>query len=245
MASKDSKSKSTEYFPPLSEIQTDDEHSSSENESADETNSKKQKSTNPSSSPTAAESENSTDGAKHGALPSNFAKLFAYGLVGMTIDYNGDILDSSKKSCGKASGDITEMVGQKIDEDGLIRSAAGEVVGQVAQNYGLQEAVAAMLEAQKKMGGGGNRESNAGHTEERKKTSTTGASEGSQGLPNIWQGTAGEGPPGNDIHLNVQSTKEGISMSIRIPTMFMKEQHRQFEEQERERQKNAKDPESS
>lgn len=235
---KDSNSKSNEsYFPSLSSIKTDDEHSYSEGEDNDEAHSIKQKDENLSSSPTAAESEHSADlPNQNGGPPSSFARLFAYGLVGMTIDYNGDILDSAKRSRGKASGDITEMVGQKIDEDGLIRSTAGEAVGQVAQNYGLQEAVAAMLEAQKRMEGGGNRTSNGTkHTRteerERKGKAGAGAKEGNQDLPNIWKGTVGEGAPGNDIHLNVQSTKEGISMSIRIPTMFMKEQARLFEEE--------------
>lgn len=144
----------------------------------------------------------------------------------MNVDYDGSVLDNSKKSCGKASGDICEMVGQRVDEDGLIRNAAGEVVGQVAHNYGLEEAFVsfvAMLEAQKRMSGGA-------RTEDTKTGTKPETEEKKKELPNIWQGTVGEGPPGDDIHLNVQSTKEGTSISIRIPTLFAKEQRRHWEE---------------
>jgi len=235
--STDSKQNTPEsYFRPITEIKSDDEHSStsslSETEHEDESSTKAKGPEIPSSSATAAESESNTN-HQQDAPPSNLARLVAYGLIGLTIDYNGDILDSTKKSCGKASGDITEMVGQKIDEDGLIRNTTGEVVGQVAQNYGLEEAVAAMMEAQKRSTGGSeSRENSRPFPEERKSHGPTESQqERSQELPNIWQGTVGEAAPGNDIHLNVQSTKDGISMSIRIPTMFMKEQHRQFEEE--------------
>lgn len=231
-----------DYFHPISEIKSDDERSSnsssSENDRTAKSSPTNQETEIPSRNSTAAESGSSTNHRQDAPTP-NYARLVAYGLMGMTVDYNGDILDASGKSCGKASGDITEMVGQKIDEDGLIRSTAGEVVGQVTQNYGLEEAVNAMMEAQKRtMGDSGSRKNNRTFTEERQSHEKADTREKSQELPNIWQGTVGEAEPGNDIHLNVQSTKEGISMSIRIPTLFMKEQHRQFEEESR-----AKEPE--
>lgn len=231
--SKDSKQNATEYFPMSPDVDSISYSGSSENDPEDEKLTKDKEDETLSNSPTAAESEPHSDHRPH-APSSNYARIVAYGLIGMTIHYNGDILDSTKKSFGKASGDITEMVGQKIDEDGLIRDKAGEVVGQVARNYGLEEAVAAMMEAQKAMGGGGSgsgsRESNKTQTEEKRGSEKASTKGKSQELPNIWQGTVGDAPPGNDIHLNVQSTKEGISMSIRIPTLFMKEQHRLFEE---------------
>jgi len=229
------------YFGPVFETSTEEEKRSScsssgtenENENSAKNNGKNKGAEKSDDSATPAEPKANAN-HNQDAPTSNYPKLVAYGLIGMAIDYNGDILDSSRKSCGKASGDITEMIGQKIDEDGLIRSTAGEVVGQVAQNYGLEEALAAMMEAQKRtMGEGSGRGGNSRPFDgDRKSNGTNGSEKKSQELPNIWQGTVGEGAPGNDIHLNVQSTKEGISMSIRIPTMFMKEQHRQFEEEQ-------------
>jgi len=227
------------YFGRVFETNTEDDQSSNSSCSEDEIRDRKlPKGKGPEDSNDSAAPGEPRGSAKHATdVPtSNYPKLFAYGLIGMTIDFNGDILDSSKMSCGKASGDITEMIGQKIDEDGLIRSTAGEVVGQVAQNYGLEEAVAAMMEAQKRTMGEGNGSRENGRSNNGNKSNGANASqEKSQELPNIWQGTVGEGAPANDIHLNVQSTKEGISMSIRIPTMFMKEQHRQFEEEKQQR----------
>ncbi|KAI9739459.1 MAG: hypothetical protein M1818_005147 [Claussenomyces sp. TS43310] len=118
----------------------------------------------------------------------------AAGLVGKVVTDAGYIVDESGKVVGRVEGDITEMVGRPVSPSGEILTAEGEVVGRVVENLLLPTD-----EGDAKGEGHENVEAAGG----------SGAG-------------AGEDPGGDptDIYLNIQSTKEAITITIRVPTVF-------------------------
>lgn len=139
-------------------------------------------------------------------------------LVGKTVDGYGNIVDSSGKLVGKASGDITEMVGRTVDESGNIVSSTGDIIGHVTENIGLGKILDTGDVVDDKGNVFGKARSNfkpspvvdSGDTEPKKLHMGPGL------------GTEIDHP--TDIFLNVQSTREGISITIRIPTGFIQQQ---------------------
>jgi hypothetical protein len=145
-------------------------------------------------------------------------KELATGLTGKTVDGAGNIVDCSGKVLGKVSGDITEMVGKTVDGSGNVLSSSGEIVGHVIENMELGKSLNA-----------GNILDDKGNIIGRAKgnvktsplvTSGTGDENKLQAHPNFGSDTSHP----TVVFLNIQSTRDGISITIRIPTGFMQQQ---------------------
>lgn len=140
----------------------------------------------------------------------------AAGLVGKVVTDSGCILDESGKVIGRVEGDITEMVGRTVSPTGEIINDANEVVGRVVENLLLspedddppEEFIGDDENFGKEEAKGGN-----GNNED--KSGASGAA--AAGTSNAGGDTGGDP---TDIYLNIQSTKEAITITIRVPTVF-------------------------
>lgn len=137
------------------------------------------------------------------------------GLLGRIVTDTGTLVDEDGRIIGRVEGDITEMVGRIVRSSGEVLNDWNQVVGRVSENLLVSSEDEDPPEE----------EIGDDHKTENKRASISdsdGETKKAGGAaPNgAPQDGADQGGDPTDIYLNIQSTKEAITITIRVPTVF-------------------------
>jgi len=127
------------------------------------------------------------------------------GLIGQTVNEKGEVLDDSGSVLGSVTGDdLPAMAGKKVNEKGeILDEESGKVLGTVSD----------VKDSAKKSAGGD------GKQKETPEGLDISQKNGEMVIktPNQAQSSNGSAP---GIEINVNSTKEGMTLTIKIPGVF-------------------------